>query len=276
VYTCRSEEFYKAKEEDFGAFAREMGVPFYCDTRISQRAAELRNLDADIAISVNWLTILSEDVLSIFRFGVLNAHAGDLPRYRGNACPNWAILNFENQIGLTVHRMTGDLDSGPVAAKAHFPIGESTYIGDVYEWMDGAIPQLFGDALERILTHGMVDQDGNIVPLRTFPRRPEDARIHWASRTRDILALIRASSHPFAGAYAFLEAREMVRIFRARPYVPGYRFMAVPGQVCLRNGENPVIATVDGMIEIEDCMMEGSEDASAKVRICSSLRNRLT
>jgi methionyl-tRNA formyltransferase len=112
-------------------------------------------------------------------------------------------------------------------------------------------------------------------PSRMFPRRPEDSRIVWAAPTRTVLALIRASSTPFPGAFTDLEGTERIHILRARRYRPDYDFYAVPGQVCLRLGGNPVVATGDGMIEIEDCRASGLDPAEAKALIGRSLRNRL-
>jgi len=69
----------------------------------------------DIAVSVNHNAILGMEVLEKFSLGVLNAHGGDLPRYRGNACQAWAIINGEKRIALCIHKMTpGELDSGEI------------------------------------------------------------------------------------------------------------------------------------------------------------------
>ena len=213
--------------------------------------------------------------MDAFEHGILNAHAGDLPRYRGNACPNWAILNFEACVGLTVHRMTEELDSGPFLVKTHFPLNEETYIGDIYAWLQTAIPLAFVEALDRLSGPGFVQQDATVRPLRAYPRRPEDARIDWRAKTREILALVRASSRPFEGATTTIEGREIVRVFRASRFFPEFDFLAVPGQVCLANDGNPVIATGDGMIEIEECASPAGGSEPTKRAILRSLRNRL-
>ena len=80
---------------------------------------------------MNWLTMIAQSTLALFPWGVLNAHAGDLPRFRGNACPNWAILNGEPLVGLCIHEMIPELDAGPVLLRAHFPLSDDIYISDV-------------------------------------------------------------------------------------------------------------------------------------------------
>ena len=69
-------------------------------------------------------------IINYFNYGILNAHGGDLPRYRGNACQAWAILNGENKIGLCIHKMVGgELDSGDIISRDYLDIGENTKIG---------------------------------------------------------------------------------------------------------------------------------------------------
>lgn len=277
VYTCRSEEFYSAKERDFEEFANRIGVKFFNDLKIEGRADELRALGADVCISMNWLSILPKKILELFPMGVLNAHPGDLPRYKGNACPNWALLNFERQICLTIHQMSLELDSGPILMQEVLPVDESTYIGEVYDWLGTAVPSAFLKAVDGLASGTLAfhPQSSQIKPLRVYPRRPEDSRILWSESARSVLALIRASSHPFGGATATLEGREEILIFRALQYHPDFDFCAMPGQVCLAAGENPVVAVGDGMIEIQECVSVFGSDRETKRRILSSLRNRL-
>ena len=277
VYTCRTEGYYGVGEADFERLAAEFDVPFFNGLTIMQDIDRLRAFRADVCLSANWITVLREPLLSEFPYGLLNAHAGDLPRYKGNACPNWALLNFEPRIGLTIHRMTEDLDSGPYLVKRFLPVDETTYIGEVYDWLDATVPAAFVEALGQLPEPGFVEQDASVRTLRTFPRRPEDGRNDWSRPRRDVLALVRASSRPFDGAFAFLEDDpEPLRIFRARAFDPDYDFMAVPGQVCLRSPQGrPVIAARDGLVEIESCRLGTLEDDDAFARIHRSLRNRL-
>lgn len=178
---------------------------------------------------------------------------------------------------MTIHRMEEELDAGPSLAKAFLPICESTYIGDIYEWITARAPGLFCDALGQLERGGgFLEQSHDTRPLRTFPRRPEDARICWERSTRDVLALIRASSRPFPGAFCFLEGEREVRIFRARRYIPDFDFRAVPGQVCLVRDARPVIAAGDGMIELQECEFPDVGPRESARVIGSSLRNRLT
>lgn len=276
VQTCEGEDYYGVGPDDFAEFAREHGVPYACGRRLSERLEVFRASGCELAVSVNWPSLLPAALLDLFPHGVLNAHAGDLPRYRGNACPNWAILNGEDHIGLAIHRMVKEVDAGPVIERARLPIDDTTYIGDVYKWLETAVPALFVRAVGRLPDAAFTPQDPAIRPLRAFPRRPEDSRIDWHQPLRAILALVRASSHPFPGAFSFLEGTQKIQILRARAFHPDFDFLAVPGQVCLVTREaNPVIAAADGMLEIEQCASEGRDDAETRRLVGRSLRARL-
>lgn len=277
VMTCRSEPIYDKKEEHFEAYAKALGVPFYNTLNPIAHIREIAEMSVDVCISVNWLTLLKDDFLSAFQHGVLNAHAGDLPRYKGNACPNWAILAFEKRVGLTIHRMVEELDSGPYLLKRYLDINEQTYVTDIYEWMDLSIPEMFADALDLIQSQGFIEQDPEVRTLRTYPRKPEDSRIIWTESRRSILANIRASSFPFNGAFCFLNNTDMrVVVYRASAYDVDYDYMAVPGQVCFAHEGSPVVAVKDGMILIEDCRIDGYGAAESKALVLKSMRNRLS
>ena len=278
VYTCRSEQYYGFGVDEYEAFANEMKVPFCCDLKINHKLDWLRECRADVCISLNWMTLLRQDLFDLFPHGILNAHGGDLPRYRGNACINWAILNGEKQSCMSIHEMTPELDAGPVYLKRYFPLQENTYVGDYYEWSESVIPCMFRDAIAMI-SGGIspVPQDTNIVPFRCFPRRPEDSRINWNFSAKEIYALIRASSHPFEGAFCYTENDEHLSIYKAFILRTDYRFSAIPGQICVVDNSVPFVACADDdrMIGLLDFSLEGLDKKHSISRFASSLRNRL-
>ena len=116
VWTSRPQPFYGVNEGDFRDLALEAGAAFRMGGGLSRPEAikYLQSLQLDAAVSINWPTRISMQVINSFRYGVLNAHLGDLPRYRGNACPNWAILNGEAHAGLCIHQMGEEIDNGPI------------------------------------------------------------------------------------------------------------------------------------------------------------------
>ncbi len=120
VQTCSPEAHYQADTSDFKRLAVRHRAAFLSQPSILKGLEFWKSTGTQACISLNWPTLVPTDALGVFEHGILNAHAGDLPRYRGNACPNWAILNFETRVGLTIHRMTEELDSAPASTRRIF------------------------------------------------------------------------------------------------------------------------------------------------------------
>jgi len=281
VLTCRADPHSGASPDDFRRLAQDHGAAFAADGRINapDRQDMIRAARCDMGISINWLTLIHPSTLALFPRGILNAHAGDLPRFRGNACPNWAILTGEPRVGLCIHEMAQELDAGPVLLRDHFPLSDSTYISEVIAWLDRQVPALLAEAVEQVATGQARPQPQAAAPeasLRCYPRRPEDGLIDWAMPASRIRQLIRATSLPYPGAFTYLEGTERVTIWRAEPWAPPGPFLAVPGQICLPVEGDPVVACLDGMLRLTDISLDGlGEGIPAKRRLLGSLRNRL-
>src|SRR5947207_7304733 len=109
VITAKEAPEYKRTASDFQTLAKKWGVPFFETGKIST----VGEIAADIGVSINYPGVIPQSFIDGFRLGILNGHGGDLPRYRGNACHGWAILNGEPRTAATVHRMVGgELDKG--------------------------------------------------------------------------------------------------------------------------------------------------------------------
>lgn len=235
VATCPAAPEYQAKEDDFARFAKAQRCPFILTRTLSteRHLNMLRASGAAVAISMNWMTLLRRPVLDVFPHGVINAHAGDLPRYRGNACPNWAILNGERRIGICLHRMDEGLDTGDIFLRRRIAISDTTYIGDIYAALRVIIPQMFVELLNRLERGTARARPQSKDPsrsLRCFPRLPRDGLIDWNRTADDIGKLVRASSEPFSGAYTHLDGKRLT-VWRAAPTRIGYPYLGLPGHV---------------------------------------------
>ena len=282
VATAKASDFYQTSAEDFRKFATSIGARFHVGSGLDgpETLAAIQAANADLAISMNWPIVIPANVRACFPAGIFNAHPGDLPRYRGNACPNWAILHGERRIAVCIHRMTDELDAGPIAVREYLNLAESDDIGTVYEWLERVVPASFLK-LAKLASIGaliLTDQSTNPVhSLRCYPRRPEDSRIDWAQDSESIHRLIRASSRPMLGAFSYLEGNRLVRIWRAERWNHRTPFLAIPGQIAGQVEGDPLVITGGGgMLRLTDAEIEdGPTRTQAKKIILSSLRNRL-
>lgn len=274
IWVCREEDFYEFESEKFRELAERLGAVFVYSAKIDD---DHMLVEADVVVSVNFRTVIPKFFFSRFNHGVINAHTGDLPRYRGNACPNWAILNGETHIALTFHIMDEGLDSGPIIEKRYFELNERTYIGDIYKWLEFAVPSGFLASVRKI-SSGFLPEAQVGRPLRTFPRIPSDARLNFSRDWLWNYRLIRASSRPLTGAYGYLNGTdEVVTIFAAEPVELDYDFFAISGQILetFQSQKTFLIAISGQAFHVTDFSINGKpSDVSLDV-LRGSIRNRL-
>lgn len=272
---------YTRTDRDFADLAAELGCPFVCHPRLDTPEA-LGKIDAagaDVAISINWLTLIPGHVLRRFPRGVVNAHFGDLPRYRGNACPNWAILAGEERAVLTLHEMEEALDAGPILLQRSAGIGADTYVGELYRFAGENLPPMFGEVLDLMQSGALTPRAQSRLPhdaLRCLPRTPADGLLDWSRSAILLDRVVRASAEPFAGAFAFL-GDERITVWRAHSAPLPYPVLGVPGQVFeVRRGDGTVaILTGDGLLVLEEVQREGRVREAASASLTST-RLRLT
>ncbi|MBT6035086.1 MAG: hypothetical protein HOH18_01295 [Kordiimonadaceae bacterium] len=282
VGTARSETHYRAHEDDFEKFSTQNNIPFFCSQTLNKEEIidKLKSVNADIAITLNWPNLIGSDACAAFPMGILNGHAGDLPRYRGNACPNWAIINNEEKIALSIHKIDPhSLDSGDVILKKYFSLDQNIYIADIYEWLEDITPLAFCEALDGLENETLQPIHQSNDPqdsLRCYPRKPEDGKINWSDHAEKVHALIRASSHPFSGAYTTLENEKKVTIWRAELKNDEPPFCAVPGQIMYRHDGHPVIACGKGALKVTEISIKGIKNNNDALQILmKSVRSRL-
>lgn len=283
VVTSKEMPEYKVTSEDYRILAESVNCPFIYTPRINE--SEIINQikaigEIDIAISINYSGVIGEDVINLFKLGILNAHGGDLPKYRGNACQAWAIINGENRIGLCIHKMIGgELDSGPIIEREYFPIDINSRISEVYEWVEKAIPELMCSAVEKLSKNpNYLLEIQSLDPhdaLRCYPRMPQDGKINWNLGNTEIIRLVNASSEPYSGAFCFLDG-EKLTIWRAELFESSERYLAVPGQIAFVDKEQGYMIIITGRGKIK--ITEIERNNSGRVRpaeIVTSIRKRL-
>jgi methionyl-tRNA formyltransferase len=163
--------------------------------------------------------MIGAPLLNAARLGALNIHGSMLPRYRGRAPVNWAILHGEPQTGATLHYMTERADAGDIVDQLAVPILKDDEARDVF----GKVTMAAEIILARSLP-GLINGTAPRVPQQLEAgqyygrRRPEDGRIDWTRSATDIHNLVRAVAPPFPGAFGDVEGqRWMIHKTRVEP-----------------------------------------------------------
>lgn len=278
IITAKEAFEYTKTASDFQDLAKSWDVPCIYTSRIRETIDLLTSLaPLDIGISLNYIGIIPQSVIDLFQLGILNAHGGDLPRYRGNACQAWAILNGEHHVGLCIHKMIGgEVDSGDIIARDYYPLSLNTKVTEVHSWMSEQIPELFADALQKL------EQDPNYFlekqskdpkdALRCYPRKPEDGRINWEKSNIEILRLINACNRPYAGAFCEFEGQKLI-VWDAE-LASEENFLAISGQITFIGNGFIEVATGKGKLRIKE--IEINDRVVQPNLIFRSIRQRLT
>lgn len=285
IITAKAAPEYTRNEHDFRILAKKVGASFFLTKTLNNTEIEEACQGSDIGISVNWISVLNKQHLSLFKFGILNSHFGDLPKYRGNATPNWAIIRNEEKITNTIHFMEdGSLDCGRVIHQEHFNLDCNSTISDVYQWAEDTIPNSFVSALRAIEADNSFSlkyaNPNNPLSFRCYPRLPEDGYIQWDKPVLEIHNIIRAAGDPFSGAYCYHRFEGEVKklfILKSEIISTSNSDIAVPGHVLKNNSEtgDSQVQCGEGIIAIQRCKYDGENDDFLPGRRWKSIRMRL-
>jgi methionyl-tRNA formyltransferase len=285
VLTTPAAPEYTRNATDFAALAAEFGATFIQTNNLDDPAVATACQGLDAAVSVNWQSVVQARHIDWFRLGVLNAHHGDLPRYRGNACSNWAILMGENAITTSIHLMEGGvLDCGRVLVQETLHLTDQMSVSDVYQWSEERIPHLFLAALQALAQDPLYTlkyaDPHDPAAFRGYPRLPQDSFIDWTQPARAIHNLVRASAPPFSGAYTFHWQSGAVRklhILRSQVAQHHSTDLAMPGQV-LRNQRSSGASHIQcgtGILAVYDCRYADEAEPFLAGQRWRSIRLRL-
>jgi methionyl-tRNA formyltransferase len=228
----------------------------------AQSIARVRLAAPDLILSFYYRRILPEEMLAASRLGAFNMHGSLLPKFRGRAPVNWAILKGETRTGATLHKMTSRADAGDIVDQEAVAIGPDDTALEVQGRVTTAAVAILARRIEELKagTARAVAQDERAAS-RFGKRRPEDGRIDWIRTAQEIHNLVRAVTHPFPGAFSDLFGGKTY-VWRTR--LPGLAAHdAFPGQVHVEGGRLFVACGDDHYVELLSLQNEGGEEMEA-------------
>jgi methionyl-tRNA formyltransferase len=255
--------------------AHELSVPVLSDVRLDavQRAIEESQPHCTVVSSYN--RVLGAGILNHRKF--VNVHYAALPKYRGRANVNWAILNGEPETAITIHAIAPGLDAGNILFQQTIPIGPDDTAADVYYALNEIQRKVLGDTVARYLDgFPGVPQDES-ESTYGCTRVPADGEIDWSEPTDRIYALIRALSPPYPGAHSYLEARR-ITIVRASPTQDGRRYVGrVPGRIVGRSRADGSVdvLTGDGILRVHEVIVDENGAVIPASAVVTSTRQTL-
>lgn len=245
--------------DDTTALAAKLGIPVEPGTRIADIEALVDRLAPDAVVVSSYDRILPDRLLA--RCPFVNVHYAPLPRGRGRANVNWAIVNGDPETAITVHSMAPGLDAGGILHQEAVPIGPRDTVTDLYDRLNARQRAVLADAVARRLTGDEGDPQDHDAATYGCTRLPEDGEIDWAAPTEATDRLVRALTPPYPGAFTYLGLDPLI-IHRAEP-APGAADYTgrIPGRVVAvnRTGEGWVdVLTGDGILRIHEVAPAGA------------------
>jgi methionyl-tRNA formyltransferase len=224
-------------------------IPVSLKSPEEQRA--FADLNLDVAVVVAYGLILPRQILDAPRLGCLNLHASLLPRWRGAAPIQRAIMAGDKETGVMVMQMDEGLDTGPVLLAEHVPIAPSATSGSLHDELSQIGASLMVRALatlERGTLHATPQREDGVTYAKKIEK--DEARIDWSRAAHDLDCHIRGLS-PFPGAF-FEIASTRVKILRATPVAD----KGEPGEV-LSLDDGITIACGGGALKIGELQRAG-------------------
>jgi methionyl-tRNA formyltransferase len=245
----------------------------YPDVSLANVGRAIAQLAPDAVVVSSYDRILPADLIAGRPF--VNVHYAPLPRYRGRATVNWAIINGEPQCAISIHTLVPGLDAGGLLFQQSVPIGPSDTVTDLYERLNAIQREALAGAVARRLSGDEGRPQDEDAATYGCTRLPEDGEIDWSASTDAAHRLVRALTDPFPGAYTWLGLRRLV-IRHAEP-VRGPRYEGrVPGRIVRvdRSRGSVDVLTGDGVLRLHEVAVDGGEPQRA-ADVITSVRQTL-
>ncbi|WP_137286128.1 methionyl-tRNA formyltransferase [Halorussus salinisoli] len=253
-----------ADQTDLEAFAAERDVPLHETESVNADPVrdQISDYDPDLLFVVGWSRLVKREVLDIPNVAALGMHPAPLPRGRGRAPIAWSLIKGLDRTALSFFHLVEEADAGDLVGQRPIDVERDDDAASLYEKVVEA-------GRELIRTHYPRFEDGEV------PRTPQDddAATWWPKRTPDhglvdwtrppgeVYDWIRGQSHPYPGAFSFVDDRR-VTIWAANPPSDESAF-CTPGEISYRDGDALGVGAWEGIVELTRLQVEDGDEIPA-------------
>ena len=241
--------------------ALELGIPVLQPEKLKHPVfiETLRSLHADLQVVVAF-RMLPEIVWNMPPLGSVNLHGSLLPKYRGAAPINWAIINGETETGVTTFKLQHEIDTGNILLQQSFPITETDTAGTVHDKMMNIGAGVLLDTIVK-LGSGMLEEQPQVIEEnnKSIPHAPkifpETCNINFMQSVESVYNLIRGLS-PFPAAFTTLEGKKLKIFSSEKNYID---LKINPGEFTTDGKSYLRFGCSDGSIDVKELQLEGKK-----------------
>jgi methionyl-tRNA formyltransferase len=246
--------------------ARAKGVPIFTPEKIAtpEWLEKIAALKPDLILSVYYRNMISTKVLGLARLGAFNLHGSLLPKYRGRAPINWAVLQGETRIGVTLHRMVKAPDAGAIVDQEGVEIGPRDTAEEAFRKVLPCARRVISRQIDALLKGTAKEAPQDESQVTYFGgRKPEDGRINWTQTSAQIFNLVRAVTDPYPGAFADVGLARLMVWWAEPGSAAALAGTGQPGEILSLSPL--VVATGDGAIELSRTEWRNAAEPKLKV-----------
>jgi methionyl-tRNA formyltransferase len=240
------------------------GIPVHTPERVGtpEWRQRIEAMQPELILSVYYRNMIGMKVLGLAPLGAFNMHGSLLPRYRGRAPINWAVLHGETRIGMTLHRMVREPDAGNIVDQDGVDIGPRDTAEQAFRKVLPCARRVLARQIDRLLAGTAPEMPQDETQATYFTgRKPEDGRIDWAKSSLQVFNLIRAVTEPYPGAFTDVGASRLM-VWWAEPGSNAAQGRTgKPGEVLSLSPL--VVATGDGALELTRTEWKGTAPSLA-------------
>ncbi|RUM36372.1 MAG: methionyl-tRNA formyltransferase [Desulfobulbus sp.] len=247
--------------------AEKAGIPVLQPTaiRTEEFLDTLRNFAPDLIVVTAYGRILPGKLLDLPRLGTINVHGSLLPKYRGAAPIQWAVINGEKESGVTIMQVDEGMDTGDILLPVSLPIDDTDTSGTMFDKLSQLGGKTLVKAISLLKTNKLppIKQDDTLATEAPMLNK-EMGHLDWSQDAKTLHCLIRGLD-PWPSAYGFLNSKRF-RFFK--PQIISGSVSEPPGTLCRADKNGLLVATGRDYLLLEEIQPEGKKRMAVQACLC--------
>ncbi|MDD2464626.1 MAG: methionyl-tRNA formyltransferase [Desulfobulbus sp.] len=249
--------------------ASEHNIPVFQpdSARSDEFFEELQSLAPDLLVVVAYGKILPVRLLELPRLGAINVHGSILPKYRGAAPIQWAVINGDAETGITIMQMDAGMDTGDILFIERTPIGPQETAGELFDRLSEMGGATLGSAVDKLAAGQFTRQPQDHALATPAPMLSKEmGHIDWSLPAGKLQSLVRGLD-PWPSAYGFIDGKRY-RFFR--PEVVPHQYATEPGTICRADNQGLLVATGKDSLLLREIQPEGKKRMEVATCLCGT------